>query len=52
MKRISTIRKELAIAGVPGRVMRSSEVKALSQILSGDEEIKALYTGNYLFISA
>ena len=47
MKQITAIRKELAIAGVPKRVMNSREVQALTNILSPDEQIIACVQGLY-----
>jgi hypothetical protein len=47
MKRFSAIQKELAIAGVPKRILRSSEARALSTILNIDEEVHACVQGFY-----
>lgn len=47
MKRFSAIQKELAIAGVPKRILRTSEARALTKILNTDEEIHACIQGLY-----
>jgi hypothetical protein len=45
MKSLASIKKELAISGAPGRVMRSGEARLLPNILSHDEEIMAWVQG-------
>jgi hypothetical protein len=47
MKQLRSIRKELAIAGAPRRVIRSGEALALMRILSPDEEIVSWIQGLY-----
>ena len=47
MKRFQSIQKELALCGVPKRVMRSREASALSNILNTDEGILACVQGLY-----
>lgn len=47
MKRFSSIQHELALAGSPKRIMRSGEARALTGIMSDDEEIMACIQGLY-----
>lgn len=47
MKGLSAIQKELALAGVPRRILRSSETRALTNILNQDETIIGCMQGMY-----
>ncbi len=47
MKRFSAIEKELALAGVPRRILRASETRAMTGILNQDETIVGCIQGLY-----
>jgi hypothetical protein len=47
MKRFSSIQKELAIAGVPKRIFRTQEARALENILDDNENIIGCIQGLY-----
>lgn len=47
MKQFSAIEKELAIAGVPKRIIRSAEARALTSIMERDESILNCIQGLY-----
>lgn len=47
MKRLTAIQKEMAIAGVPKRLLSSSETKALTSIMEDDEVVLGCVQGIY-----
>ena len=47
MKRFNSIQKELAIAGVPRRILRSQEARGLTTIMSEKENIIGCVQGLY-----
>jgi hypothetical protein len=47
MKRLNSIQKELALAGVPKRVLKAAEVQALVNVMHSDEEIQGCIQGLY-----